>query len=69
MSDSVSQAPTPGNISVEGLWEMIKERDSLILSQSKRIEELEETVKILRIENFELKGKTTPSNRLSTPDR
>lgn len=68
MSDSVSQAPTPGNISVEGLWEMIKERDSLILSQSKRIEELEETVKILRIENFELKGKTTPSNRLSTPD-
>lgn len=69
MSDSASQPATPENISIEGLWEMIKERDSLILSQSRRIEELEEMVKILRIENFELKGKTTSSNRLSGPNR
>ena len=65
MSDSASQPPTPENMSVEGLWEMIKERDSLILSQSTRIEELEHTVKILRNENFELRGKTTPLNRMS----
>ena len=69
MSDSSSKPPTPGNIGIEGLWAMIKERDSLILSQSKRIEELEETVKILKIENFELIGKTTPSNRLSNSER
>ena len=65
MSDTASQPPTPENMSVEGLWEMIKERDSLILSQSRRIEELENAVKILKIENFELRGKITPSNRLS----
>ena len=65
MSDSASQPPTPENMSVEGLWEMIKERDSLILSQSTRIEDLEHEVKILKIENFELRGKTTLSSRLS----
>ena len=50
-----SKPPPLGSISVEGLWEMIRERDGLILMQSQKIEGLENNVSQLQKENLELK--------------
>lgn len=55
MGEPKSGAPPLGSIGIEELWNMIKERDGLILLQSQKIETLEQTVKQMQYENAELK--------------
>lgn len=65
MGDPKSGAPPLGSISQEKLWEMIKERDGLILMQSQKIETLEQTVKQLQRENAELRKSQDPDRYYS----
>jgi hypothetical protein len=60
MGDPKPGAPPLGSKSVEELWDMIKERDGLILMQSQKIESLEETVRQLQQENAVLKMSSSP---------
>lgn len=65
MGDPKPGAPPLGSISQEKLWEMIKERDGLILMQSQKIETLEQTVKQLQRENAELRKSQDPDRYTS----
>ena len=55
MGDPKPGAPPLGSKTVEELWDMIKERDGLILMQSQKIESLEGVVRQLQEENAILK--------------
>ncbi|KAH3881259.1 hypothetical protein DPMN_005183, partial [Dreissena polymorpha] len=50
-----SSSPTPGDLRSSDFWNLIKERDGLILLQSQKIETLERTVHKLQQENADLR--------------
>jgi len=61
-SGTKSGSKPPEELSVSNLWDLIKERDGLILMQSQKIETLEQTVRRLQSENAEMR-KTLMNNQ------